>query len=104
MSTPASRYQGYPTNSAWQCARAHKIRAWLFDMLGGECAECGALAPLEIDHPWGRDWKPSRLSLYKRHLRYKKEALEGRVRLLCRECNNAILPRRGGETVGEAPF
>lgn len=89
----ASRYPGFPTNSAYQTARAHTLREWLYHYLGGECAVCGEKWNLEIDHPWGREWKPRNLSRYKRHLRYRQEALEGRVRLLCSVCNNKHLPK-----------
>lgn len=93
--TPRSRYLHYPTNSAWQSARADVVRGWLFEMLGPECAGCGcSLVGIawEVNHLYGRDWKPSRLSRYKRSLRYWREAQEGLVDLRCPPCNNVYRP------------
>lgn len=79
-----------PTPSAYRNTHlADRIRTWLHDYLGNECAECGATSPLEIDHPWGRSWSPRKLCRYRRWLRYRKEALAGQVRLLCADCNKA---------------
>ncbi len=83
-----------PRQPGERTAYADKVRAWLYDYLGNCCAECGALAPLEIDHPYGRAWTPRRVNRYDRHLRYKREALAGDVRLLCADCNSVIRPRR----------
>lgn len=83
---------------------ADRLRSWLHHYLGGECAECGATSPLEIDHPWGRDWVPRKICRYRRHLRYKREALAGQVRLLCSDCNNRIRPNRQARPTEPQPF
>jgi len=90
-----TRYTGrHDTRSAYENELADRLRQQLFEMLGGCCAECGAVAPLEIDHPAGRDWKPRKMSRYRRHRIYAREADEGKVRLLCADCNKVILPQR----------
>lgn len=66
---------------------ANAQRANLVKTLGGCCAECGSTDHLEIDHPYGRDWVPRRLTHYARIRRYIREAQEGLVRLLCKDCN-----------------
>jgi hypothetical protein len=71
-----------------------ELRAQLFAMLGGRCEECDETVNLEIDHPWGRDWVPRKVASYNRNLRYLREAREGKVRLLCHDCNMTIRPVR----------
>ncbi len=95
----------FPTESAYRSALADRIREWLFEYLGGECDICGERCNLEIDHPWGRDWQPRRYSKYRRNLRYRREALAGEVRLLCREHNAAYRPvPRPAPAANPAPF
>lgn len=74
------------------------IREQLFADLGHQCSvaeeqghECDG--PLEIDHPFGRDWTPRKVSSYGRWLRYRKEHQQGLIRLLCRYHNEVIRPR-----------
>lgn len=71
-----------------------KLREEVFQMLGYACTEAddNCDGPLQVDHPYGRSWKPSKLASYNRWLRYRKEAEEGLVRLLCSHHNNSIRP------------
>lgn len=83
-----------PTTYPRQALHIARIRARLFEELGNACAECGETMPLQIDHPYGRDWTPRALSSYQRWRRYEKEHEEGLIRLLCEDCNKRIRPRR----------
>lgn len=86
------RYKNFVTKSARESARADKLRAELFEMLGGKCAECGDTFQLEVNHIYARSWKPSKLSKYRRNLRYVREAREGLVNLLCKTHNAVYRP------------
>jgi 5-methylcytosine-specific restriction endonuclease McrA len=86
------RYTGFETQSAWESARADKLRAKLFELLGRCCAECGDTFQLEVNHIYRRDWQPRKLSKYRRNLRYLREAKEQLVNLLCRSCNASYRP------------
>lgn len=68
---------------------AHRVKTRLIESLGGECWACGARVDLEIDHPNGRDWSVRRAGLTWRVSKYQREAKEGLVRVLCRECNSS---------------
>lgn len=74
-----------------------RIKATLIADMGGQCAECGITYNLTIDHPYGRDWVPRKVSSYQRWLRYRREYYQGLVRLLCAECNNRIRPNRNNK-------
>jgi 5-methylcytosine-specific restriction endonuclease McrA len=86
------RYIGFEAQSAWESARADKLRAKLFELLGGCCAECGDTFQLEINHIYSRSWRPNKLSKYRRNLRYLREAREGLVNLLCKTHNASYRP------------
>lgn len=59
----------------------------LLEHLGNKCAECGSADELEIDHINGRDWHPCQLDIMQRLRRYFAEAREGKLRVLCADCN-----------------
>lgn len=83
---------------------ADRIREQLLDIYGRACAECGATADethLEINHIYGRDWKIRDLNRYQRYLRYRREARQGGINLLCKECNAVWQPRRKEQPPGE---
>lgn len=91
--------KGYPRRSAYETARADLFRQQLFEMLGPECGLCGEPLeglPWEVNHIYPREWKPSKLSKYRRNLRYLKEARDGLVNLCCKACNAAYRPGRAG--------
>ncbi len=71
---------------------ARKIRAELILQLGGKCKLCAETDPdkLEFDHPDGRDYETNKLSYCARLARYRREAAEGLIRLLCGTCNKKI--------------
>ena len=99
---------GYATNSAYHNALAERLRARLFELLGPFCAECGCDLrgkPWEVNHIRPRAWMPRKLCRYRRNLRYWREAQEGLVNLLCKECNAVFRPRADAplHSVGE-PF
>lgn len=86
------------TKSAYYSARADVLRGKLFEALGPACAECGCSLdgiPWEVNHIYRREWQPRKLSKYRRNLRYWREAQEGLVNLMCRECNLAYRPKPG---------
>ena len=70
---------------------AHRRKQELFDLLGRECVLCGEDREerLEFDHKFGRDYDPRKLSFRHRMNRYLKEAKDGLLRVLCRDCNLA---------------
>lgn len=82
---------------------ADRIRAQLLEIYGNKCAECGVSsddAHLEINHIYGRTWKIRDLNRYRRYLRYRHEARQGRINLLCPECNKAYQVRRHEQPPG----
>lgn len=96
-----SRYKGYPTNSAWQSARAQLLRSQIFDILGRKCALCGdEHGPFEVNHVYKREWSASHLSVYKRTLKYWKDVKRGLCNTLCVSCNSNW---RGYKPMSEAP-
>lgn len=74
---------------------AQRIRAELIEKLGGFCVLCGEDNPdeLEFDHVHGRDYEPRKLSYSARMARYRREAAQGLLRLLCKACNLAVRKR-----------
>lgn len=75
---------------------ADRIRAQLLDIYGNRCSQCGASngeAHLEVNHIYGRDWKPNNICRYRRFLRYRREAQQGLINLLCPECNGSYRPK-----------
>lgn len=76
----------------WRIQRANAIRTQLIEQLGGECAECGSTENLQINHIYQRSWKPRTLTHYRRILRYRQEAADGLVNLLCESCNAVYRP------------
>jgi 5-methylcytosine-specific restriction endonuclease McrA len=67
--------------------RAKEIKAELIEKLGGKCMKCGGEEALEFDHLFQRTWICRSINIYRRYLRYKKEAAEGSLQLLCSTCN-----------------
>lgn len=95
-----------PNDSRTRPALCASIRSSLLAIYGGACAQCGTPEGetyLEINHIYGRDWKPSKLSSYQRWLRYFKEAQQGRINLLCPACNCTWKPRRNEQPPGTCP-
>jgi hypothetical protein len=72
---------------------AARARLALIISLGGKCELCKSEYELEIDHPFGRDWKPSQVEYSARISRYRAEAKQGLVRVLCADCNCRIRPQ-----------
>lgn len=86
---------------------ADRIRNQLIEIYGEKCAQCGATKEethLEINHIYGRTWKIRDLNRYRRFLRYKKEAREGKINLLCPACNCVWKPRREEVPPGWCPL
>lgn len=78
---------------------ADRIRAELFDMLGCSCqwinedgSFCGSTDQLQINHLFRREWRPRKLSRYRRNLRYRKEAKAGLLNVLCKQHNEVYRP------------
>jgi hypothetical protein len=89
-----SLYRNFPTNSAYQTARAHLIRSWIFEIIGRQCAECGTTeGPMEVNHIYRREYSIKRLSVYKRTLRYWRDVQRGLCNCLCRSCNANWRPK-----------
>lgn len=77
----------------FESRRSDELRRQLFDLLGHVCANCGSEEMLEVDHPYGRNWKARKLGRYRRHLKYMKELSAGvPLRALCANCNKLIRP------------
>ena len=89
----SARYTaGLPTRSAYENMLAERIRSQLLDMLGRSCEFCGETGQLEINHLTPREWKPRKLSRYRRHKRYLQEAKAGILNVLCKHCNASYRP------------
>lgn len=76
-------------------SRANQLKSDLIAYLGGKCEHCGATHDLQINHKEPRDWQPRKLTHYRRVLRYWREAREGKVDLLCGDCNRVYRPVPG---------
>ncbi len=74
--------------------QARLIRWWLFNVMGDRCAKCGAIWPLQLDHPHGRTWEPRKLNCYARAVAYLKDWAAGNLRILCASCNHIDGARR----------
>ena len=81
--------------------------------LGGKCVKCASIKDLELDHPQGKDWSARKLSPQMRMKRYEEDFLNGKLSLLCHNCNckdgalnkNYYKAVRNGEEPGEkVPF
>ncbi len=90
---------------------ARRRRAQLVQELGGKCTDPKCTtpdAPLEIDHPAGRDYDVRRLSPDQVVRRYLRDQAEGRkLRVLCKVCNSHPRnqpSRRKGEAEDAAGF
>lgn len=86
---------------------ADRIRNQLIEIYGGKCEICGVSskeAHLEINHIYGRSWKIRTLNRYRRFLRYRKEAREGKINLLCKDCNGVWRPHREEKAPGWCPL
>ena len=95
-------------------SRLNIRRNFLVIKLGGRCRKCGSTEKLELDHPEGKNWEAKRLSPQMRMTRYEIDYENGKLSLLCHDCNckdgginkryyGAI--RRGEEPEAEkAPF
>ncbi len=96
-----------PRNPATQKPLRERIRRMLLEIYGNRCAECGCLegdCHLEVNHIYGRDWKPSEAGSYGRWLRYWREAREGKINLLCPDCNKAYRPKRHVQPPDHCPL
>lgn len=97
-----------PTNNRTRPALTASIRQRLFAMLGGCCDECGEVCGLEINHIYTpRGYVPRKLGSYQRNLRYLKDAKQGLVNLLCKECNSRYRPKprpQPADAPSEVPF
>lgn len=66
------------------------LKRELFRILGNECEHCGVGpndAKLEPHHITSRTWRSRDHFTITRILLYIEDAIEGRVRLLCSDCN-----------------
>jgi len=55
--------------------------------LGGVCVQCGTDKNLVIDHTHGRDWDLRKYDNSMRLARYRREARENLIQVLCVKCN-----------------
>ena len=67
--------------------RYHRGRAKLVEELGGKCNRCQATEGLEFHHKVIRTWVARKTSRWVRLARYRREAAEGKIELLCGPCN-----------------
>lgn len=89
-----------PTDKTTRIRLTDKARLEVWAILGHECAlrgvdglECDG--PMTVDHPFGRDYKSSKITAYNRWRRYLKEAKQGLIRPLCKAHNDSFRPQRG---------
>lgn len=69
---------------------ARKAYAALIEQLGGRCSHCGSTDDLSIHHPHGRDWHLNRVEWSARVSIYRREAKEGKLGVLCMQCNRTL--------------
>lgn len=69
---------------------ARKAYATLIRQLGGCCSRCGSTDDLSIHHPNGRDWRLEKVEWSARISIYRREAKEGKLGVLCMQCNRLI--------------
>jgi hypothetical protein len=63
------------------------LRQALLKDMGECCAKCGSYDRPEFDHPYGRDWDIKAVNRITRLTIYRREWLAGRLRILCKSCN-----------------
>lgn len=74
---------------------AKRARLALVYQLGGECAWCGSKDCLHIDHIERRLWNIRKVDPSMRVSIYRREALEGKLQVLCLSCN--VAKRNGAQ-------
>ena len=79
-------------NKIRQLELYHIRRFSLIALLGDKCAICGNTWRLEIDHINGRDYSARKLNSLMRVKRYEQEHKEGKLRVLCSDCNKRNVP------------
>lgn len=86
---------------------ARKAYADLIQQLGGCCSLCGSTDDLSIHHPHGRDWRLEKVEWSARISIYRREAKEGKLGVLCMQCNRIVGKPHAVEleaTTGDAQF
>jgi 5-methylcytosine-specific restriction endonuclease McrA len=106
-----TRNRGWRKEPSWKILirqkRSVRIRrAKLIALLGGKCVLCGTDEKLEFDHyPNGRTRNIVKVCQLTCIQRYEKEYKEGKLRLLCSDCNKRNPPLFQAEPdVEEVPF
>lgn len=75
------------------CVRSYRRRRQaLIERMGGRCVLCGSTEQLELDHPYGREWKAKDVNRWTRIKLYEQDFEFGNLRLLCKPCNLRHLP------------
>lgn len=73
-----------------QALWAHNKRDELISMLGGCCAHCRSTDRLEFHHTGPRTWVARKKSRWMRAILYRRDIEAGIIRLLCRDCHEAL--------------
>jgi hypothetical protein len=68
--------------------KANKLRELMRKALGEICTKCGTCLDLSFHHPHGRDWEPNKKNLMQRMRLYYRDFLQGKIELLCTNCNS----------------
>lgn len=87
MTTRSRKRERWQQKKERQYRSAAKLRAELIEQLGGKCVQCGATERLEFDHLEPRTWLAENHNLWTRMAKYRREAAEGKIQLLCKSCN-----------------
>ena len=100
-----SKKKATKITAADRAKRYHRGRAKLIEELGGACVKCGKKYSLEFHHKNGcRTWVARQTSRWVRLARYKREAAEGLIELLCGKCNKEAGKGSSYKQVSDEPI
>src|SRR5262245_41851005 len=93
-----------PADKTTRIRLTQSTRDQVWAILGHECALAGidgieCDGPLTVDHPYGRNYKPSKISCYNRWRRYLAEARANLIRPLCKAHNDRVRPMPPAATI-----
>lgn len=86
----------------WRINTYYRKKEAMIKALGGVCVQCGATDELQFNHIYERFWTPREVNSIDRLKQYQAEIDQGKINLLCRDCNAVYEPLP--LPAGEVPF